>query len=85
LKASLYEFNEAAKGYYRNWEKSFGWMTRELRMELIMGNPNYEKSSKPTRKEQLYNFSTDEIEQIKKINPKKIQQDLRVIEQAFNK
>jgi hypothetical protein len=53
-------------------------------MELIMGNPNYDKSAKPSRKDQLYKFSIDEeVKEVKKIDPKKIAQDIKVMEQLF--
>lgn len=50
-----------------------------------MGNPNYEKSSKPKSKDELYKFSIDKEpeKEPKVMTAKKIQQDIRVMEQMF--
>jgi hypothetical protein len=82
LNSTIYEFNEAAGGYWRNWERQTGWITRELVWTLIAGNPDIEKSSKPSKKDQLYKFSIDkeEVKKVKRIDPKKIQQDIKVME-----
>jgi len=58
-KATVYEFNEAARGYWRNWERNVKWMTREILWEMIIGNPYYDKNDKPKNKKEIMELSFD--------------------------
>jgi len=59
LHATIYEFNEATKGYWRNWERQVAWLSREIIFEMIAGNPYIPKDDKPKSKFDLSKLSTD--------------------------
>jgi len=84
LKSTLYEFNEAASGYWRRWERETAWMSREIVWELIRGNPYYKKEDKPVRKSDVMKLS---IEKEEKRAPDKVtEEDLKIFQQLqFNK
>lgn len=75
--STLYEFNLAAGGYWRNWERFTKWAVREINYAAITGNPHIKKASKPKSQRDLYELSIDvkaekrplkeeELEKIKK-------------------
>lgn len=55
--SSIYEFNKASAGYWRNWERQTAWLMREIVYTLIAGNP-YITENKPT-KDQIMKLSID--------------------------
>ena len=65
----MYEFNTAAAGYWRNWERNVGWLAREINFIAITGNPHIKATAKPNSRRDLFKLSTDEKE--KKTNKKK--------------
>ena len=80
LHASLYEFNEASKGYWRNRERDSS-LVRDIIFTLICGNPNIDKNNKPNKPSDLYKLSIDkEVKEVKKKAPKITKQDLKVYE-----
>jgi hypothetical protein len=80
LNSSLYEFNEASKGYWRNKERDSS-LIRDIIFTLITGNPYIEKQNKPQKPTDLYKLSIDKEEkEIKKRVPKVTAQDLKVYE-----
>jgi hypothetical protein len=84
IHATIDEFNLAARGYWRNWERSVAWMSREIIWELIRGNPYYKPEDKPKRKTEMLKLSIDEVktkeEKIHKITEK----DLKIFEKLRN-
>ena len=79
----MYEFNEAAKGYWRKYEREVWWLSREIVWELIRGNPYYKPEDKPKRKTDIMKLNMDKVEKIK---PQKVTaQDIKVMEHlAYN-
>lgn len=59
LHSTLYEFNLAASGYWRNWERRTAWLAREINTVAIQGNPNIRKDLKPKSPADLFKLSTD--------------------------
>lgn len=57
--SSLYEFNLAAAGYWRNWERFTKWAVREINYIAITGNPNIKPHAKPKAPGDLYELSID--------------------------
>jgi hypothetical protein len=85
----MYEYNEAAKGYWRRWERDTKWLAREIVFELISGNPYYENNKKPKNKYDYMPLLMDEVikETIKeRKEAKKIsQEELKIIEERLRK
>jgi hypothetical protein len=80
LNASLYEFNEASKGYWRNRERDSS-LVRDIIFTLITGNPYIEKQNKPNKPSDLYKLSIDkEVKEEKQKATKVTAQDLKVYE-----
>jgi len=69
LHATIEEFSEAIKGYWKNWERQRAWIVRELIFAMIAGNPNIEKKNKPKSKEDIFKLSDDRKEVVKKQEP----------------
>jgi len=85
LKSSIYEFNEASKGYWRKWEQQV-WQTREILWQMIQGNPHIKAEDKPKVKSEIYKLSSDEVKKVKKRVPKVTEEDLFFYQQiGFNK
>lgn len=84
LRSSLYEFNEAAKGYWRKYEREVQWLSREIVWELIRGNPYYKIEDKPKLKTDIMKLSMDKEE---KKEPQNVTaQDIKVFEHlSYNK
>ena len=83
--AGVAEFNLAARGYWRNWERNVMIMTREIVWELIRGNPYYKPEDKPKRKTELYKLSIDETEKKEKeVIHKVTEKDLKVFDKLRN-
>ena len=61
----MYEFNLAAGGYWRNWERSTAWSVREINTVAIQGNPNIKQSIKPKSPTDLFKLSTDKKKKVK--------------------
>jgi len=57
--STLYEFNLAAAGYWRNWERFTKWAVREINYIALTGNPYIKKASKPNKATDLYELSID--------------------------
>ena len=73
------EFNLAAAGYWRNWERFAAWPTREINFTAITGNAYIKSTAKPKRPADLFKLSTDKkkkdknkpsIEELKKTHAK---------------
>lgn len=73
------EFNMAAAGYWRNWERFAAWVAREINFTAITGNPNIKPAVKPKRSTDLFKLSDDKkkkdkagpsIEELKKTHAK---------------
>ena len=58
LKSTVYEFNEAALGYWRHRDRTVLWATREIVWELIRGNPHYK--DRPRSKREMMSLAMDE-------------------------
>jgi len=56
--STLYEFNMASLGYWRNWERQSAWVAREIICYMIAGNPHIKPEDKPGR-EQIMRLSID--------------------------
>ena len=81
----MYEFNEAAKGYWRKYERDTQWPVREMVWTLICGNPHIKTEDKPKHKTDIYRLSMDEVKKVKKAT-KITEQDLLIYQQlGFNK
>jgi hypothetical protein len=61
LYSSVYEFNEASKGYWRKWERKV-WNVREIIWEMNRGNPHYKDEGRYKRKQDIFKLSMDEEE-----------------------
>jgi len=87
LHSTIYEYNQAAKGYWRMWEWEM-WRTREVVYEIIRASQFYNNEDKPKNKSDVYKLSIDEIE-VKKVVKKKpeiTEEDLKIFQQLqFNK
>ena len=70
--STLYEFNLAASGYWRTWERFAAWVVREINFTAIAGNPNIKKSSKPVRPRDLFKLSIDKEKP--RLTPEEIKQ-----------
>ena len=57
-RSTVYEFNKASQGYWRNIERGY-WPLRELIFYTITGNPYIKPESKPTTPEHLFKLSID--------------------------
>ena len=53
------EFNYAAAGYWRNWERFVGIPMREICFVQIAGNPNIKQSAKPHNVKDYMKLSID--------------------------
>lgn len=85
-KSSLYEFNLAAAGYWRNRERNVLWLAREIVFELIRGNPYYKAEDKPKRKTDLMEFEMDKKPKPEKKDKQLTEEDLRMAQLiGFNK
>ena len=83
LSATVYEFNEASKGYWRNHERRVQWGVREILWELKMGNPYYKKEDKPHKKSDIMQLSMDVVKKVEKKPMKVTEEDLKFY-QALN-
>lgn len=83
----MYEFNEAAKGYWRKYEREVQWLSREIVWELIRGNPYYEAKNKPANKTKIMKLSMDKEEKKETQKaPRVTAQDIKVFEHLqYNK
>ncbi len=85
LSATINEFNESARGYWRKWERE-AWHTRELIWWGIMGNPYIKSEDKPKRRDEIMKLSIDEVEKKKKLPNKITPEDIKIFEQLqYNK
>lgn len=85
-RSSVYEFNEASKGYWRNLERDIS-QTRDLIFTLICGNPDIKKEDKPNKPSDIFKLSIDEqeVKKVKKKVPKITEQDLKIYQElGFN-
>lgn len=82
--STIAEYNLAAAGYWRNWERFTVWQTREIIWWMIQGNVNIKQSDKPKRRDAIIKMSIDKEE---KREPEKITpDDLKMFERMqFNK
>jgi hypothetical protein len=80
LHATVEEFTEAIKGYWKKWERQTAWITRELIWTLIQGNPNIPNENKPKHKEEIYKLTDDKKEVVKVKRPKITSEDLKMFE-----
>ena len=64
--ATLKEFNYAAEGYWRNWERFAAVPMREICFTDIAGNPYIKASNKPTSPQQFMKLSIDPKIEIQK-------------------
>jgi hypothetical protein len=72
--STLYEFNCAAAGFWKSWERNVAWLAREINYIAIAGNPNIKPSQKPRTPTDLYKLSTDHRpEKSKKLTPEEIE------------
>jgi hypothetical protein len=71
--ATIAEFNYAAKGYWRNWERQTVWLAREVVYMMIQGNPYIKSHDKP-RKEDIYHLSTDPKPESKEVSKEEIEE-----------
>ena len=53
------EFNYAASGYWRNWERFAAVPMREICTVMIAGNPNIKASAKPRNVQSYMKLSID--------------------------
>jgi len=60
--STLYEFNLAAAGYWRNWERFTKWAVREINYIAITGNPYIKKGDKPNKPADLYELDIDKTD-----------------------
>jgi hypothetical protein len=72
IRSSLYEFNLAAAGYWRNWERQTAWLAREINYIAIAGNPNIKQSAKPKSPADFYKLSTDKHNKTEKLTLEEI-------------
>jgi hypothetical protein len=81
--SSIYEFSQAAKGYWRNMDRGIRWVGREILWQMIQGNPNIEGGDKPTSRKEIFELLTDPLEKIvKKGKPTK--KEMEEIKNIFN-
>ena len=67
LQSSLYEFNLASSGYWRNWERFTAWAVREINTIAIQGSDCFKHGSKPKSPTDLFKLNIDK----KKVNKNK--------------
>ena len=86
--STIYEFNEASKGYGRKWEKEV-WHTRELIWTIIQWAPFFKAEDKPKAKSDIYRLSIDDVKAKpvkKKKKPEISAEDLKIFQSMqFNK
>jgi hypothetical protein len=79
--STIYEFNEASRGYWRNWERDTVWLMREIVFELINGNPYYKQEDKPKSTRAIFRINDDTLaEERKKEEGKTSPEELKKIE-----
>jgi len=78
LNSTIYEFNEAARGFNRKREREI-WDLREILWQMIQGNPHIKAESKPKLKSDIFKLSTDEVKKVKR-TPKVTASDIKVFE-----
>jgi hypothetical protein len=84
LNATLYEYNEAVAGYWRNWERNTAWLMREIVYTLVVGNPNIPKEDKPVRSSNVYRIADDKTsEQIINDNATPTEEELQMIKSLW--
>jgi hypothetical protein len=71
--SSLYEFNCAASGYWKRWERDVAWLAREINYIAIVGNPNIKQSQKPRTPSDLYKLEGDKKVKTEKLSPEEIE------------
>ena len=55
------EVNLAIAGYWNNWERNTAWLLREIKFELISGNPYINESDKPKKSSELMSLKDDNL------------------------
>lgn len=70
--ATLYEFNLAAAGYWKNWERSVAWLAREVNYIALAGNPHIKSGQKPKSPSDLYKLNIDRKEIKEKLSEEEI-------------
>jgi len=79
--STIAEFNYAAGGYWRNWERFAGIPMREICFVNIAGNPNIKSSAKPRTSQDYMRFSIDGENKTEKPTQEEIEQ---ARQEAFN-
>jgi len=80
--STVYEFNLAAGGYWRNWERFTKWAVREINYAAITGNPHIKKSNKPRSPRDLYELEIDK--RVKKEHKQLAPEELEKIEKRLH-
>lgn len=57
--STFQEFNYAAAGYWRNWERFAAFPMREICFVNIAGNPNIKSGDKPKTAAEFFKLSID--------------------------
>jgi hypothetical protein len=72
--STFVEFNYAAAGYWRNWERFAALPMREICYVQIAGNPNIKQSSKPVSSQEYMKLSIDGEKKVEKPTDEEIEQ-----------
>lgn len=86
LKATIDEFNRAAAGYWRSWQRNTAWLMRELVFTMIQGNP-YIKGTKPGSSKEILKIWDDRIQasnEQRRVSPEELEEATRIL-QGINK
>ena len=59
-RSTLFQYNLAVSGYWRNWERNTAWLMREVVYTLIAGNGFIDAHNKPSNSRAIIKISDDE-------------------------
>jgi hypothetical protein len=67
--SSVYEFNEAALGYWRKWERDTAWLMREIVYAEMCGNPYIKQEHKPKSSRDIFPIEGERDIEVKHTAP----------------
>jgi hypothetical protein len=72
-RSSLFEYNLAVAGYWRNWERNTAWLMRNIIFYMVAGNPYIDKHNKPVSPQKILKLSDDKETEEKTLTPEELE------------
>ena len=79
--STMDQFNMAAEGYWRRWQRDTVWLMRELVFTMIQGNP-YIKGGKPGSPKEIMKIDDDSSpgsDQQKRVSPEELEEARKIL------